>query len=134
MIRRCEDPRNKQFKNYGARGIAVCQRWKSLPNFVSDMESSFFEGATIERKDNDLGYSPENCIWATQREQTNNRRVTTFVDSPWGRVPMSIAAERVGIPYPLFKGRVREGWSPERLFDPANARRLRRRSGQANRE
>jgi hypothetical protein len=118
MLDRCAKPYHKDFKNYGGRGITVCERWKFLPNFVADMGPTFFEGASIERKDNNAGYSPENCVWATQREQTNNRRITLFVDSPWERIPISEAAERSGVSYQTLKWRVRAGWSQDRLFKP----------------
>jgi hypothetical protein len=76
MIARCYSNRNGSYKDYGARGITVCKRWRGLDGFaafVSDMGARPV-GASLDRINNDKGYSPKNCRWATRKEQQRNTR------------------------------------------------------------
>ena len=75
MIARCYNEDNPAYHNYGARGITVCDRWlESFFNFEADMGERP-NGMSLERKDNNLGYSPENCIWETKSRQQFNQRM-----------------------------------------------------------
>lgn len=74
MRQRCRDPKYWQYSDYGARGIAVCERWRdSFANFLADMGERP-AGRTLDRIDNSRGYEPENCRWATSEEQNQNKR------------------------------------------------------------
>lgn len=75
MIRHCYNPKNSGYKDYGGRGITVCERWRhSFENFFTDMGSRPV-GMSIDRENNDLGYSPDNCRWATAKQQMRNQRI-----------------------------------------------------------
>lgn len=73
MWQRCVNPHNRGWKWYGAKGVKVCERWKSFANFLADMEPSFTEGMTLERKNNAGDYEPNNVIWATWEQQRKNK-------------------------------------------------------------
>jgi hypothetical protein len=73
MKKRCNDPNSIGWEYYGGRGIAICDRWKHFVNFSTDM-GECPEGHSIERIDNNLGYEPDNCKWATAVEQNQNKR------------------------------------------------------------
>lgn len=77
MLQRCRDELSADFKNYGGRGIEVCSRWSDYGNFIADMGHRPTPAHTLERKNNDIGYGPDNCIWATRLEQAANRRPRT---------------------------------------------------------
>lgn len=75
MVNRCERPSHEQFADYGGRGIAVCARWRgSYADFLADMGRKPTPQHSLDRIDNDRGYEPGNCRWATRSQQNSNRR------------------------------------------------------------
>lgn len=73
MRQRCENPNHPKFYCYGEKGITVCDRWQEFSNFVDDVGESWYEGASLERRENDKGYTPENCHWIPFNQQSINR-------------------------------------------------------------
>jgi hypothetical protein len=71
MVKRCHDPKSMKFKSYGGRGITVCERWRTFTNFLADMGECPI-GMSLDRRDNNLSYSKENCRWATVGQQARN--------------------------------------------------------------
>lgn len=115
MMRRCYDPKNSAYADYGERGIAVCERWHDMRNFYADMGERP-KGRSLDRKNNDLGYSPENCRWSTSSEQNSNRRSIRLVVR--GGVEKTIAewSQITGIPASRMYARRDLGWSDDELF------------------
>ena len=119
MRKRCSDPGRRDFADYGGRGIAVCARWGEFENFLADMGQKP-AGHTIERIDNDRGYEPENCRWATAKEQARNRRSNERIKVNGELITISEAAERLGLRTDTVWKRLKiHNWTPEQLFDPA---------------
>lgn len=103
---RCTVESSKAYKHYGGRGITVCSRWLDFANFEADMGQPPFEGATIDRKDNDKGYCPENCRWATHAEQSRNTRRNTNFEWKGQTLCLKDIAKLEKVPYGYLYYRV----------------------------
>jgi len=112
MRERCQNPEAAAYANYGGRGITVCERWQSFSNFYEDMGDAP-PGLTLDRIDNDRGYSPENCRWATRTEQARNKRSLHRLTVDGEKLSMGEWAERSGVSVGTLWQRVANGWSAE---------------------
>jgi hypothetical protein len=112
MLRRCRDQKHGQWKNYGGRGIIVCARWKhSFQNFIEDMGPRPTPEYTLERKNNDKNYTPDNCKWATRKEQQRNLTVTVWVEIEGKRYKAVELAEIAGVKTDTIVVRAKNGLS-----------------------
>lgn len=120
MKNRCYNPNHIYYKNYGARGITVCDEWKnSYENFYKwACSSGYKKGLTIDRIDNDKGYSPENCRWATRKEQGRNQRTNRKITINGITKLMCEWAEESGISEKNILKRIRRGWNSSNLLNP----------------
>lgn len=114
MMQRCHNPNNKHYKNYGGRGIEVCERWKNSANFLADIGPRP-EGLTLERIDNDRGYAPDNCRWATRKEQSTNRRMTVWIVMDGEEMSLREACRRRGLEYRAVVKRIQQRKWPVEL-------------------
>lgn len=117
MLQRCENPKNKSYKNYGGRGIRVCDEWHDVFAFYKwATESGYQPNLTIERIDNDGNYEPNNCRWATIKEQSNNRRNNHFLDFNGETHTISEWSEITDIPREVIDARIGRGWGAEKAL------------------
>ena len=118
MLQRCHNPKSGKFATYGGRGITVCERWLSVENFIADMAPSHRPGLTLEREDNALGYSPQNCVWATKIVQARNKRNNRLIAYQGKNICLAEACELTGLPYARVLARLDKcGWSIPRALE-----------------
>lgn len=116
MMQRCYNPNNARYHRYGGRGILVCERWgSSFRNFYADMGDAP-EGTSLDRIDNNKGYSPDNCRWATAQEQANNRDTNVRIEHDGKSMTIADWARYLNLPYHWIKNRYKRGYAPPELF------------------
>ena len=116
MLARCGNPKHPAWGNYGGRGITVCERWSSFEQFWADMGPTYQRGLDIDRRDNDGGYNASNCRWVTRKINSRNKRRSSRIDTPWGAMTVSEAAERSGIGRSTLWYRIDQGVPRDLLF------------------
>lgn len=132
---RCLNPNDPAFRNYGGRGIELCDEWKhSFMSFYSwAMKNGYQDDLTIDRKDTDGNYEPGNCTWSTRKEQQNNLRNNTSFVFKGKRQTIHQWAAEINISPRTLQSRVRYGWSTERLLTTPPDPRFRAKDKEASR-
>lgn len=122
MMTRCTSENNSEYKNYGGRGIRVCERWQLFANFLADMGPKPSREHSIDRYPNgDGNYEPGNCRWATPQQQSDNRRTNRLLTLNGETMNITQWARRLGIRACTLHYRIAHGWSLERaLTSPKN--------------
>jgi hypothetical protein len=120
MMTRCRNPKSTHYASYGGRGIMVCERWSNFDSFLADMGSRPV-GTTLEREKVNGNYEAGNCVWATNKRQSNNKRDNTFIEYAGRRQTVAQWAEEFGLTYNTLLARIhRLKWAPEKaLTTPA---------------
>lgn len=123
MKRRCYNPEEKFYKDYGGRGIKICDEWMDKKEGHSNfqkwaVENGWEEGRSIDRIDVNGNYEPSNCRWATPEEQANNRRNNNYITINGVTKTTSEWARQIGISQNAFTGRINSGWTGEELLKP----------------
>lgn len=118
IVQRCTNENNKGFRLYGARGITVCEEWRnSFETFYEwAIANGYSEGLSIDRKDNNKGYSPENCRWATAKDQSNNRRCNILITRNGETHTLSEWTNMLNLPYKTVLQRYYKNGDTEKLF------------------
>ncbi len=117
MKRRCYNQKDGSYHRYGGRGIRVCDRWiNDFSNFIADMGLRPSPDHSIDRINFDGNYEPNNCRWATQKEQQRNKSSNRMITFMGVAMSMMEASERSGISYNLIRTRIHLGWSNERAL------------------
>ena len=119
MMERCYLPSSGNYKRYGGNGVTVCEEWHDINNFAKWAETSgYAPGLTIDRIDSSKGYSPDNCRWATKKQQSNNRKNTVFYTYKGETKALTDWASILGINrYTLYDRIERRGWSVEKALE-----------------
>ncbi len=124
MKERCNNRNSIAFTNYGGRGIRVCERWLSFENFMQDMYESYqlhvqvfgLKNTTLERVDVNKNYNKQNCRWATNEEQSRNRRNNVLLTFNKKTQCMAAWADEVNIGASVIYKRLKRGWSVEKAL------------------
>ena len=127
MKRRCYNPSHRDFHRYGGRGIGICDEWRDsfIPFYEWSLSNGIALDLTIERKNNDANYSPDNCEWATHKTQGNNRSTNVVVEFDGGSKTVQQWADSLGISHESMDKRLKSDlWSlEEALTTPMHGRK-----------
>lgn len=113
MKRRCSKKNRADYERYGGRGISVCDDWESSYEIFRDwaLSNGYSDGLSIDRIDNDKGYSPDNCRWVTLARQANNKRNNRIVDVNGEKMTLADACRLLKLNYTTVHSRLSRGWT-----------------------
>lgn len=121
MVARCQNPKNNSYKTYGAKGIKVCEEWLGEKGFINfynwAMQNGFKDGLSIDRIDNNKGYSPDNCRWATTEQQSLNKKTNVFLEYQGQTKTLKEWSNVFDIPYKTLHARINRNWDLEKAFN-----------------
>jgi len=121
MRKRCDNPNNKSYKDYGGRGITYCDEWKTFEGFWNDMQEGYVDNLSLDRIDYNGNYCKENCRWVDMKTQANNTRSNRLIAYNGETLTLSETAEKYNIKYGLLLGRLHLGWDIEKaITQPAH--------------
>ena len=116
MRRRCSDPTNKRWEQYGGKGVTVCSEWSEyLPFRKWAMKNGYTDFLSIDRINNDGNYEPSNCRWVDSKVQTNNCSRNRIIEYKGKNFTMSELSEHIGLSYSALQHRIDRGWSMDRI-------------------
>lgn len=117
MKARCSNPTHGAWKNYGGRGIRVCDEWlRSFEAFWRDMGPTYRPGFELDRRDNNAGYNAANCRWVMRVTNSNNRRTSKMVKTPDGTMSVAEASRLYGIGKSTIHYRIKMGWPEDQIL------------------
>lgn len=116
MWDRCTNVNNKHYKDYGGRGINVCDEWKSFDKFWEDMKEGYKHNLSLDRINNDGNYCKENCRWATQTQQGNNTRTNTHITFNGVTLTIAEMARKYNLLPETIMWRMKSGWNLQDVF------------------
>lgn len=125
MKKRCLNPNCKRYKDYGVRGIRICDEWMNGFDEFAEWayESGYIEGLTIERKDVNGNYCPENCEWIERKNQSYNKRCSIIVEYKGVKKDLKVWCEELGLKYDTIHHRITHGWSVEKAFETPTSKK-----------
>lgn len=124
MKQRCDSDKMDSYPRYGGRGITYCDEWKYFENFYADMGPMPTPDHSIDRIDNNKGYFPNNCRWATDEEQMLNREITILIPYQGRMLTVNKLSAETGISRNTIRARVKYGWSPDEIISPPRNDRI----------
>lgn len=127
MKQRCNNPNYNQFKDYGGRGIQVCERWLTFENFLADMGVRP-PGMSLDRKEQNGHYEPGNCRWASRSDQQRNRRTNRVLELDGRAMLITDWAKELDLTVQALIGRINRGWPLEQALTMPAEQRGRRKA------